>query len=1105
MALTPQQSAGKKLGSFELAREVSASSVGATFIATRKGSTESVVLTKVHRHVAKSAQLCENLQNEAKKAVAFRHVNVNAVLEAGTIDGEPFVVQSWTEAESLLSLLRRVGPDGLPVPIALRIALDAASAVSAAYAEQPGFSHGEIGPWCIFVGNDGLTRVSGFGVDRALARFGLHFAKNLDRLPYAAPERVKAMSLTLGPPPAAPESSSDLFSLAVVVWELCTRNKLFASRMEAAVVQKVLSAAIPDARAQREELPEAFSKALSQALSRDPAARGSLEDFVNALTTASPASHADVVEFCSRLVERSQPRPSTAPARAFSSVVPGPASQRPQPPKTNGVTAAEAKPEAPKPPIRGRAQTLMGFALAAPAVPKEAKSLMDDEPTLDLRASSSEIRDSAIEIMLEEPSTQDGNALVETVEEAATAEVLKAAKPASLPPAAPAESPAVAAPKTPSVPPPAPARKRPPIRQHTLMGIEPVALADAASVDAAEATSGSAIAEASSTPSPMAAEAKPKTPLAPRTTAATTPEPAAAAKTEEPAAAKAAATAAANTSTASLRGEDIAAGLVLAGGEAGNYQLLEPVARGGMATVWAARPAGTRGATELVAVKTILPELSDEPDFASMFTDEMRVASRIHHENVARTLACVNQGEAVFLVMEWIDGDTLGALQHATRTTGGIPENILIKIATGICAGLHAAHELKDGNGALVDLIHRDVNPANIMLTRAGVVKIVDFGIAKSKGRVHVTRVGSTVKGKTPYLSPEQLGGIAHDRRSDLFSLGCVLYTMATGVHPFRGESELKTIENIVLKTPANPRGLSPELHPEFERLIMQLLEKDPKKRPADAEAVRAALVKLDEVVSKPASTEDVATFVQKALAEPFRERDASLVKGAGALDQPQRSVPPPPPPPPPSDAAAPASDPFASFVVPSEPLPSPAPPSAEPVSVPTVDPIGVAPVVAKAEPEASPPASERVYEEEPPAPRRGLSPWARLSILIVVGVVAGIAIIALIESMRAKPDSSNAGKPGTSALPTTTALSTSTGPAVAPQPTVPTPTQPTATAEPTAAPTVTAEPTAAEPTATAEPPKPATGPTAKPTGPKPTGPKPTGPKPKPKYNPSTI
>ncbi len=1091
-------------------REVSASSVGATFIANRKGSTESVVLTKVHRHVAKSAQLCDNLQNEAKKAVAFRHVNVNAVLEAGTIDGEPFVVQSWTEAESLLALLRRVGPDGLPVPIALRIGLDAATAVAAAYEQsgaEQGFSHGELGPWCIFVGQDGVTRVSGFSADRALARFGLHFAKNLDRLPYAAPERVKAMSLTLGPPPAAPEARSDLFSLAVVVWELCTRNKLFASRMEAAVVQKVLSAAIPDARSQREELPEDFSKALSRALSRDPAARGSLEEFANALTTASPASHADVVEFCSRLVERSQPRPSTAPARAFSSVVPGPASQRPQPVKTNGTSSAEAKPEAPKPPIRPRAQTLMGFALAAPAVPKEAKSLLEDEPTLDLRASSSEIRDSAIEIMLEEPSTQDGNALVETVEAAAPAVSAEPqAKPASLPP--PAVSPAVVAdaPKAPSVPPPAPAaRKRPPIRQHTLMGIEPVALS--------EASSGSAIAEAASTPSPIAAEAKPKAAAAPQTStpspaaAKVTPEPAnAAAKTEEHAS-KSAATknaGAAATNAPSLRGEDIAAGLVLAGGEAGNYQLIEPVARGGMATVWAARPAGTRGATDLVAVKTILPELSDEPDFATMFTDEMRVASRIHHENVAQTLACVTQGEAVFLVMEWIDGDTLGALQNATRTTGGIPENILIKIAAGICAGLHAAHELKDGSGALVDLIHRDVNPANIMLTRAGVVKIVDFGIAKSKGRVHVTRVGSTVKGKTPYLSPEQLGGVPHDRRSDLFSLGCVLYTMATGVHPFRGDSELKTIENIVLKTPANPRGLSPELHPEFERLIMQLLEKDPKKRPANADAVRASLVKLDDVVSKPASTEDVASFVQKALSEPFRERDAALAKSAGALDQPHRSVPPPPPPPPPVEVAPP-SDPFANLVVPSEPLPSPAPPSAEPVSVPTVDPIGVAPAVAAPDVYAGPPPSEREYEAEPPAPRRGLSPWARLGILIVVGVVAGIAIIALIESMREKPDSGSASKPGTSALPTATTQTTSTGlsPTSTPTPAQPTPTA-EPTAEPTAAPSATAEPTAeptAAPTVTTEPPKPTTAAPVKPNGGKPNGGKP----PKPKYNPSTI
>ena len=123
-------------------------------------------------------------------------------------------------------------------------------------------------------------------------------------------------------------------------------------------------------------------------------------------------------------------------------------------------------------------------------------------------------------------------------------------------------------------------------------------------------------------------------------------------------------------------------------------------------------------------------------------------------------------------------------------------------MASDVCAGLHAAHELRDRSGNSLDLVHRDINPSNILVARDGKSKVVDFGIAKSKGRMHVTRAGSTVKGKAPYLSPEQIGGLPIDRRSDLFSLGVLLYVMATGVHPFRADTELKTIENVVLKAP---------------------------------------------------------------------------------------------------------------------------------------------------------------------------------------------------------------------------------------------------------------------------------------------------------------
>ncbi len=142
MALTPHQAAGKKLGAFELIREVSASSVGATFIARGKDRAESVVLTKLHRHVAKSAQLCENFVKEAKRVAAFVHPNVSEVLDSGTIDGEPYLTHAWSASETLLSLLRRVGPEGLPLAVGVRVALDAVVAVQAAQSAESAFGHG---------------------------------------------------------------------------------------------------------------------------------------------------------------------------------------------------------------------------------------------------------------------------------------------------------------------------------------------------------------------------------------------------------------------------------------------------------------------------------------------------------------------------------------------------------------------------------------------------------------------------------------------------------------------------------------------------------------------------------------------------------------------------------------------------------------------------------------------------------------------------------------------------------------------------------------------------------------------------------------------------
>src|SRR6185295_13490785 len=188
---------------------------------------------------------------------------------------------------------------------------------------------------------------------------------------------------------------------------------------------------------------------------------------------------------------------------------------------------------------------------------------------------------------------------------------------------------------------------------------------------------------------------------------------------------------------------------------------------------------------------------------------------------------------------------------------------IILRIASQVCAGLHAAHELRDDDGNLLDLVHRDISPANVLVSSSGFVKIVDFGIAKSKGRLTVTRVGGVVKGKTPYLSPEQLGQLPIDRRSDIFSFGVLLYVLTTGLHPFRGETDAKTIENIALREPVPLRNIVPTIPPDFEAVVLKALSKEPQERFLTAAEMQRAIDQVAAVTGGSTTEEDVAAFVR--------------------------------------------------------------------------------------------------------------------------------------------------------------------------------------------------------------------------------------------------
>lgn len=322
-----------------------------------------------------------------------------------------------------------------------------------------------------------------------------------------------------------------------------------------------------------------------------------------------------------------------------------------------------------------------------------------------------------------------------------------------------------------------------------------------------------------------------------------------------------------------------------AGQVLGRYELLLPIAAGGMAMVWAARMRGTRGFQKIVAVKTMLPKLSEDPQFEQMFLDEASLASQIRHPNAVEILDLGEQGGILYLVMEWIEGVPLNQLMKAAKRQGGVPAKVAVRVAMQTCAGLHAAHELKDSNGNLVGLVHRDVSPQNILVTFDGVTKVVDFGVAKATAAGDGATQAGQIKGKVGYMAPEQVRGEPIDRRVDVFALGIVLYALTTGKHPFRRESEAATMYNICAPQAVMPPSkVVPDYPAELEAVILKALEKDRDKRFPSANDMLKALDKLPEGL-RATTDHDIGVFVQGLLGTRRDERRKALAEALERAD----------------------------------------------------------------------------------------------------------------------------------------------------------------------------------------------------------------------------
>jgi eukaryotic-like serine/threonine-protein kinase len=281
----------------------------------------------------------------------------------------------------------------------------------------------------------------------------------------------------------------------------------------------------------------------------------------------------------------------------------------------------------------------------------------------------------------------------------------------------------------------------------------------------------------------------------------------------------------------------------------GRYALYEEVAAGGMATVHLARLVGPAGFSRTVAIKKLYPQFARDPEFVSMFLDEARIAGRIRHPNVAATLDVVALAGELFLVMEYIHGESLARLQrNVAKQDAYIPVPIAIAMMHGVAQGLHAAHEARGEDGTPLQIVHRDVSPQNILIGSDGIARVVDFGIAKAVGRLQTTREGQ-LKGKTAYMAPEQLRGRPVDRRTDIFACGVVLWEALAGGRLFYADSAPETMARVLempVEAPSHAaRERGDRIPAALDDLVLRAVHRDPSQRYASALELAIALEKV--------------------------------------------------------------------------------------------------------------------------------------------------------------------------------------------------------------------------------------------------------------------
>jgi serine/threonine-protein kinase len=342
--------------------------------------------------------------------------------------------------------------------------------------------------------------------------------------------------------------------------------------------------------------------------------------------------------------------------------------------------------------------------------------------------------------------------------------------------------------------------------------------------------------------------------------------------------------------------------------QVGKYQLVSKLATGGMAEVFLAKAAGPMGFEKTLVLKRILPQLAEDPQFIEMFLSEARLAAQLNHPSIVQIFDFGESEGAYYLAMEYIDGPNLRMLAKKAHQRGlELPPPLCAKIISIACDGLAFAHDaVAPDTGEPLHLIHRDVSPDNILVSRQGAVKVVDFGIAKAANQSHKTQAGM-MKGKVSYMPPEQLQVQRLDRRVDVYALGVVLYELLTGHKPFEAATEVSIMQAVLHEPFVPATSRRPDLPKPLVQILDKAMAKAREQRYPDCRALQADLERYILSTGEPMGPWQLAQFIAQVTGEGSAKAESPSklrpAPGTGSRPQqptallkaPPRGTPPPP------------------------------------------------------------------------------------------------------------------------------------------------------------------------------------------------------------------